>query len=217
MAPPSQVEEPPGIPGRFSVTWDDLDEKRGLIRVRRSRVNGNVGPTKANTARSVPLHPTVKDLLDEHREWLSQRLPGHPLVFPPRAGTYRSSGALNNPLKRAAERGGVEKDVEAPHHAADVQQPRGLSRRRDRDARDNGPRDAGDNEALQRRHRRREALGAQGTARCPQERARCGSTEIPRESQHPAAPGQRKTSVTAWICMARPERFANVPPSDSRR
>ncbi len=94
-----------------ALTWGDIDEVRGLIHVRRSQVNGIVGKTKTRTARSVPLHPTVKAILDEHREWLSQRLPDHPLVFPSRTGTYRSPSMLKNPLRRAAARGGVDKHV----------------------------------------------------------------------------------------------------------
>jgi integrase len=42
-----------------ALLWHDVDQEHGLIHVRRSQVKGNVGPTKTNSTRSVPLHSVV--------------------------------------------------------------------------------------------------------------------------------------------------------------
>ncbi|MCP4501091.1 MAG: tyrosine-type recombinase/integrase, partial [Deltaproteobacteria bacterium] len=79
-----------------ALNWDDIDLDKGLIHVRRSQVEGKVFPTKTSTSRTVPLFPIVADILREHRLWLSSRgyrlgLHKDEVVFPSKAGTYRSS------------------------------------------------------------------------------------------------------------------------------
>jgi integrase len=96
-----------------ALTWEDVDFARGFIHVRRSQVNGNVGPTKTETARTVPLHPTVAVLLREHEERQLELLVRSKLVFPARTGGYRYPSSLRKPLARCAQRGAVDKHVTA--------------------------------------------------------------------------------------------------------
>lgn len=96
-----------------ALTWDDVDFDRGLIRITKSQVEGKVFPTKTSTNRTVPLFGVVADILVEHKAWLEQqsfnRIEG--LVFPSRKGTYRMSSVTRGPLRRCAERAGIDKRV----------------------------------------------------------------------------------------------------------
>ena len=96
-----------------ALTWDDIDFDKGVVHVRRSQVEGKVYPTKTSTERSVPLFAGVAVLLQDHREWLEhQRFKRDDgLVFPSRAGTYRTSSLLRKPLRRCAAKAGIDKRV----------------------------------------------------------------------------------------------------------
>lgn len=99
-----------------ALLWDDVDFGRKVIHVRRSQVNGLVGPTKTRAYRTVPLHPTVAAILEAHKAWLATRavrLVDAAMVFPSNAGTYRHASMLTQPLARCAARAGIDKHVSA--------------------------------------------------------------------------------------------------------
>jgi len=95
-----------------ALTWDDIDFDKGFIHVRRSQVDGEVFPTKTSTTRTVPMYEVVADILREHKVWLSSRwFQRGELVFPSKAGTYRCATVTAKPLRRCAEKAGVDKRV----------------------------------------------------------------------------------------------------------
>jgi integrase len=56
-----------------ALKWDDMDEEKGLIRIRRAQWRGKVSTTKTGKTRSVPLVPELAVVLREHRECLVER------------------------------------------------------------------------------------------------------------------------------------------------
>lgn len=99
-----------------ALEWSDIDFERGLIHVRKSQVAGNVGPTKTRAHRSVPLHPTVAEVLLAHRRWQEERKvrgAATGIVFLSEVGGHRFSGVLTKPLLRCAEAASVKKHVTA--------------------------------------------------------------------------------------------------------
>lgn len=114
-----------------ALQWSDIDFEGGLIHVRKSQVNGNVGPTKTRSRRTVPLHPVVAEILHAHASWQQEkRIRGREsgfLFLPTRTRTtgdddgvvsealrLRYSNVLSKPLARCAERAKVNKHV-TPH------------------------------------------------------------------------------------------------------
>jgi integrase len=100
-----------------ALLWEDVDFEQRVIHVRRSQVYGNVGPTKTNSKRSVPLHPVVATMLRAHKAWLQARTKSD-VVFPAsrsngKGSGYRYSGLLTKPLARCAKRAGVKKHITA--------------------------------------------------------------------------------------------------------
>jgi len=53
--------------GATALKWSDLDQKSGVIRIRRAQWKGVVDTTKTGTVRSVPLVPELAEVLKEHR------------------------------------------------------------------------------------------------------------------------------------------------------
>ena len=94
-----------------SLKWEDIDEKRGVIAIRRSHWRGRVGTTKTNRTRTVPMMPELAQVLAEHRRrLLGAQAPGLAAgwVFPSKLGTLRAHSALNKPLAAALAAAGIE-------------------------------------------------------------------------------------------------------------
>lgn len=103
-----------------ALEWRDLDLARGLLRIERSQVLGQVGPPKTEaTRRDVYLPAEVVSVLREHRAWLATdateraqkegAVPG--LVFPSRTGGYRAPAVLKKPLRRCCQIAGIGKHL----------------------------------------------------------------------------------------------------------
>ena len=101
----------------FVLEWDDIDQEKGLIHVRRSVWRGQVSDPKTNDPRDVALTEEMGDVLREHR--LSLIAAQHPgletsLVFPADNGAYRTPSCLHKPLAKAATKASIDVKV-APH------------------------------------------------------------------------------------------------------
>lgn len=109
-----------------ALEWSDVDFESGIIHVRKSQVNGNVGPTKTRTRRTVPLHSVVGEILRAHAQWQKERQRAEAasgFLFLPKSTRelgedttrverrLRHSSVLTKPLTRCAERAGVKKHV----------------------------------------------------------------------------------------------------------
>ena len=94
-----------------SLKWDDLDERHGIIHVRRSHWRGQIGTTKTNRTRTVPMRAELAEMLTGRRkELLSAQAPGLAAgwVFPSKVGTLMSHVTLQKPLKAALTAAGIE-------------------------------------------------------------------------------------------------------------
>ena len=72
-----------------ALQWADVDEERGVVRIRRAQCNGIVGPTKTRRTKSVPLTPELREVLRQHRARLAHEQHPHVdsgWVFPSLAG-----------------------------------------------------------------------------------------------------------------------------------
>jgi integrase len=103
-----------------ALTWADVDLNRRVVRVAKSQVRGNVGPTKTGNVRTVPLAEAAAAVLKAHHEWQTKppegtRMRRNPmgLVFPSDEGTHRYQSMLTRPLARCVERAGIQKHVSA--------------------------------------------------------------------------------------------------------
>lgn len=86
----------------LALRWEDLDEERGIIRVRRRISGTEVLPGVKRSRRSAdfpPLWPEVVTALEAHRASLSDEQLASGLVFPSEAGGLRSRSVLNKPFK----------------------------------------------------------------------------------------------------------------------
>ena len=93
-----------------SLRWDDVDERRGIILIRRWHWRGQVGTTKTNRTRTVPMTPGLAAVLADHRrDMLEAQAPGlaDGWVFPSKAGTLMSHVTLQKPLKAALAAAGI--------------------------------------------------------------------------------------------------------------
>jgi integrase len=93
-----------------SLKWDDIDEKAGLIRVKRAQWRGRVSTTKTGKTRSVPLVPELAVVLREHRERLVSRQAlglDDGWVFPSAVGGLHPKEVLREPLKKALKHAGI--------------------------------------------------------------------------------------------------------------
>jgi integrase len=81
-----------------ALRWEDVDEERGVIWIRRKQVRGRVGQVsrRKRAPRELPLEPALARAIREHRELLeeSPTLCDSPWVFPSRRGTLRTPGGL---------------------------------------------------------------------------------------------------------------------------
>lgn len=98
----------------FALHFEDLDEKRGRILIRRSVWNGHEDATKTDDPREVAFPPPMRAVVEAHRATL--RLAGRDvgrgdLVFPADNGRHRLPQSLHKPLALAATAAGIERKV----------------------------------------------------------------------------------------------------------
>ncbi len=94
-----------------SLRWEDIDERRGVITIRRSHWRGHVGTTKTNRTRTVPMMPGLAQVLAEHRRrMLSAQAPGLAAgwVFPSKVGGLMSQATPQKPLAAALAAAGID-------------------------------------------------------------------------------------------------------------
>ena len=94
-----------------SLRWEDIDDERGVIAIRRSHWRGIVGTTKTNRTRTVPIMPELAQLLAEHRRrMLGAQAPGlaDGWVFPSTKGTLIRHSAPSKPLAAALTAAGIK-------------------------------------------------------------------------------------------------------------
>jgi integrase len=82
-----------------ALRWEDVDADNGVLRVVRKNIRGRVGPVsrKKRAPREYPLHPTLAEILRDHRRRLLERqAPGvdSGWLFPSEAGGLRTPGGL---------------------------------------------------------------------------------------------------------------------------
>ena len=98
-----------------ALQWDDIDTNNATLTISRSQVEGVCGPPKTeSTRRAVYLAPSVVEVLLCHRAE-QERHPGAckiaGLVFPSKAGTYRTPSLLTKPLRRCCKIAGIDKHL----------------------------------------------------------------------------------------------------------
>jgi integrase len=82
-----------------ALRWEDINADSGVLRVVRKNIRGRVGPVsrKKRAPREYPLHPSLADILRDHRRrLLEQQAPGvdSGWMFPSEAGGLRTPGGL---------------------------------------------------------------------------------------------------------------------------
>jgi integrase len=82
-----------------ALRWEDMNADSGVLRVVRKNIRGRVGPVsrKKRAPREYPLHPSLADILRDHRRrLLEQQAPGvdSGWMFPSEAGGLRTPGGL---------------------------------------------------------------------------------------------------------------------------
>lgn len=95
-----------------ALTWPDLEESEGVIRVSRAQNRGVVASTKTGTVRTIPLTEDMKQVLTEHRrELVRSQHPGLKgnLVFPADDGGFHSQSFLAKPLRQVCQEIGVNR------------------------------------------------------------------------------------------------------------
>lgn len=98
----------------FALTWDDVDTRGERIWVRRAVWRGQIGTTKTEAAREVPLPTMLAEILEAHRlRQIRDQVRGleDGLVFPSDIGTYRTPSSLQKPLLLASKIAGIEQHV----------------------------------------------------------------------------------------------------------
>ncbi len=101
----------------YALEWDDIDRPGERLFIRRAVWRGEVGTTKTNAEREVPMPPLVADALEAHRAWMIREQ--HPglstgLVFPSDVGTHRWPSSLRKALDLACDGARLDIRVSAP-------------------------------------------------------------------------------------------------------
>ncbi len=94
----------------YALDWDDLDEARGRILIRKSVWNGHLDSTKTDSPREAALTAAMMAVLREHKALLvalERRGQYGNLVFPSDTGGYRTATSLQKPLAKAAKEAGL--------------------------------------------------------------------------------------------------------------
>lgn len=101
-----------------ALRWEDVDREAGVLRVRRRNYRGRVGKTKTRSSRrSVPLHPELAAVLDEHRrQMVADQHPGLAAgwIFSTPQGELYKGWPLVRVLRRAMEAAGIKRRL-TPH------------------------------------------------------------------------------------------------------
>jgi integrase len=86
-----------------ALQWDDIDFDAGKISVRRNQYRGMLStPKTSRSRRAIPLVPELADILREQCHKVRSIQPGIEWVFPSLSGRPHHSGALSEPMQRAA-------------------------------------------------------------------------------------------------------------------
>jgi len=100
------------------LSWEDIDEDAGVIRIRRSNWKGEpVEPKTAKSKRTVPLGPELAAALRDHRaRMVATQHPGLPAgwVFPTREGNLHKGTPLRAVLARVLEAAEIDAHL-TPH------------------------------------------------------------------------------------------------------
>jgi integrase len=94
----------------YALQWDDIDERRLVISIRRSVVRGVVSATKTDAPREAGLHRSLRDALEVHRLRMAEagrRVSGAGLIFPAADGGHRGTAALGKLLRLAGGAAGL--------------------------------------------------------------------------------------------------------------
>ena len=100
----------------FALKWEDMDEQRQRILVRRSVWHGHEDLTKTVEPREVALTEGMVRVLRDHRKRMfaeQRRGFASGLVFPSKVGTHRTPSSLHKPLALATEAAEIEVRVTA--------------------------------------------------------------------------------------------------------
>lgn len=97
-----------------ALRWDDWDEERGVVRVVRKQVRGEVGPVsnKKRAPREYPVEPELADVLKAHRRsLLARQAPGieKGWMFPSAAGTLRTPSSLTKAWNATLKAAGIHR------------------------------------------------------------------------------------------------------------
>ena len=95
-----------------ALRWEDWDEDRNVLHIRRSQVRGRVSPVrrKKNAPRQIPVLPAVAEILRWHRQqMLRTQAPGLAAgwMFPSEVGTLRAVSSLAKAFKRCRAKANI--------------------------------------------------------------------------------------------------------------
>lgn len=97
-----------------ALKWEDIDEPKRAITVRRALSDGQPGDTKTHSDRRIAMTDELAELLRAHRmAMIESQHPGLDagLVFPSDVGTYRARGGLRKALDACARHLGLTQRV----------------------------------------------------------------------------------------------------------
>jgi integrase len=102
-----------------ALRWTDIDEARGIIRIRRKNARARVGKVtrKKNAPRRYPLHPELAEILRGHRAYLLKRQHrglAHGWCFPSKTGGLQRPSSLSKCFTTALTLAGIKKHI-TPH------------------------------------------------------------------------------------------------------
>lgn len=95
-----------------ALRWEDWDEERHVLHIRRSQVCGRVSPVrkKKSAPKQIPVLPRHAEVLRWHRQqMLREQSPGlaEGWMFPSQAGTLRRVSSVAKAFKRCREKAGI--------------------------------------------------------------------------------------------------------------
>lgn len=98
-----------------ALHWTDIDFEACKISVRRNQYRGMISsPKTAGSRRAIPLVSELAEILQRHREVVRVKMPDTEWAFPSVAGKPHHSGALSEPMQRAAQLAGLTTHI-TPH------------------------------------------------------------------------------------------------------